>query len=345
MTSALHSRNTQACPPARSPGISLRKAAVLLAGLGTLGSHLAQFLAPLVGRLVLADRDFVTQRNLCNQALTGIDMVGMPKVQAVAELLRRQELPVKVEVVESDVRDLPLGLLAGVDLVMTGLDSLLARQAIISERCLPLGIPVIDGAVGEPLLGCVKVLQPAAGNACLECNWSEDHYRQLANETPCIPDGVERTSPTPAPAFLGSHVASVMTAQALGLFEPDGLSCSYVIDINLKTTQSVLSKLKQSASCRNSHRIVEKRIALQLPFEQATASDLLQLLRREFPASVQLQLRRGLIKSELYAATRFVTAEHLKQHAGQRLAELGFLPHDGVVASNGHRSMLFLLAS
>ncbi len=82
-----------------SPGVheKVKRACVGIAGVGGLGSAVAVALARIgVGRLVLADFDLVEPSNL-NRQQYFIDQIGLPKVQAMAENLRRINPYVTVE--------------------------------------------------------------------------------------------------------------------------------------------------------------------------------------------------------------------------------------------------------
>jgi molybdopterin/thiamine biosynthesis adenylyltransferase len=151
------------------PGLEadrLRQASVLLAGAGNIGSPLASLLARAGVRLLrLVDRDVVEEKNLANQDFRPCD-VGKPKAVALADRLREQVPDVVVEAHHADLETLPLGLFA-VDLVLGALDSRRGRQALVSEIAWPLGTPVVDGGVGEGLLGRVQVFVPGADHGCL----------------------------------------------------------------------------------------------------------------------------------------------------------------------------------
>ena len=67
----------------------IKKSCIGIAGAGGLGSHVAVALARIgIGRLVVADFDLVETSNL-NRQYYFIDQVGMPKVQALQETIKR----------------------------------------------------------------------------------------------------------------------------------------------------------------------------------------------------------------------------------------------------------------
>jgi len=82
-----------------TPGVhqKLKTATIGIAGLGGLGSQVAVALTRMgIGRLVLADFDVVEPSNL-NRQQYFIDQIGMPKVEALEETLRRVNPSVKLE--------------------------------------------------------------------------------------------------------------------------------------------------------------------------------------------------------------------------------------------------------
>lgn len=125
------------------------KTAVVI-GCGALGSHVASHLARAgVGRLVLADRDFVEYHNLPRQALyTEADAAaGVPKAVAAARRLRQVNSLVAVQEFVIDVNaDTVEELVAGADVVLDGADNFEVRY-LVNEACVKLGIPWVYGGV------------------------------------------------------------------------------------------------------------------------------------------------------------------------------------------------------
>jgi molybdopterin/thiamine biosynthesis adenylyltransferase len=128
--------------------LAARTAVVI--GCGALGSHVASHLARAgVGRLVLADRDFVEYHNLPRQALyTEADAAaGVPKAVAAARRLRQVNSLVDVQEHVIDVNaDTVEELVAGADVVLDGADNFEVRY-LVNEACVKLGIPWVYGGV------------------------------------------------------------------------------------------------------------------------------------------------------------------------------------------------------
>ena len=81
--------------------LKLADAAVLIVGLGGLGSAASIYLAAAgVGHLILSDFDKVDLSNLQRQILYGTEDVGRPKVSAAREQLSRLNPDVKLTLVD-----------------------------------------------------------------------------------------------------------------------------------------------------------------------------------------------------------------------------------------------------
>lgn len=146
-----------------------QKTAVVV-GCGALGSHIAEHLARAgVGRLVLADRDFVEWHNLPRQALYDEDDArsGVPKALAAARRLRRINAQVQIEERIVDVNaDTVEPLIKGADLVLDGSDNFEVRY-LLNEVCVKHGIPWIYGGV-LGTYGLTAAILPGE-TPCLRC--------------------------------------------------------------------------------------------------------------------------------------------------------------------------------
>ena len=149
---------------------ALLDASVTLIGCGALGTAIANLVVRAgVGRLVVADRDFVELNNLQRQTLFDEthQFHNLPKVIAAAERLRAinsevEIIPHLLDVNSSNIE----GLVAGADLVLDGTDNFQVRY-LINDVCVKLGIPwVYDAVIGSS--GMTATIVPGE-TACLRC--------------------------------------------------------------------------------------------------------------------------------------------------------------------------------
>jgi molybdopterin-synthase adenylyltransferase len=130
--------------------LRLSEKSVTVVGSGALGSHIANHLARAgVGKLKLADRDFVEYSNLPRQALysEADAAAGLPKAVAAAQRLRQVNSLVEIEPHVVDVNaDTVEDLVIGADLVMDGADNFEVRY-LVNEACVKHGIPWVYGGV------------------------------------------------------------------------------------------------------------------------------------------------------------------------------------------------------
>lgn len=177
-----YSRQVRFAPFGAEGQQGLARASVLIVGAGALGTGIAETLARCgVGRLILADRDYVEWSNLQRQQLyTEADAISrMPKAAAAKARLEQINSGVAIEAYVMDVRAEELeNLLPGVDLIMDGTDNFDTRL-IINDMAQKHGIPWIYGACvgsygitytilpGEtPCLNCLLGTVPLGGDTC-----------------------------------------------------------------------------------------------------------------------------------------------------------------------------------
>ncbi len=241
-----------------SPG-QLRGQLVVIAGLGNIGSPLALLLGRSLGTLGvglrLIDRGLVEPKNLINQAFGESSGVGRPKVDVIAESIRRACPNVNCDPRHIDLEDTSFDDFADAALCLGGLDSLRARQCLINDRAWPLNIPVIDGGVGEPALGRVHVFVPGPHSACGECNWTNMHYKQLAREHPCDPGRRAEGPPTNVPAFVGAAVAAVMASECWKWLSGQRGTDSVEVSFDLDARRFHTGRLHRAAACRFDHQV------------------------------------------------------------------------------------------
>jgi molybdopterin/thiamine biosynthesis adenylyltransferase len=315
---------------------ALSGATAVLVGAGNIGSHLATFLARAgLGILRIIDRDTVEAKNVATQDFAIADM-GRPKALALAERLQRQFPNQKIAGRVADLEDVPHGAFA-VDLLLGAVDSRRARQALVSEIAWPLGVPVIDGGVGEGLLGRVQVFVPGAANACLECTWSSADYRLLAAEYPCIPEAQAAAPPTRSPAFAGAVVAGIMAAEAVKLISGGVPTESHEVAFDLTHRRFLTTHLRRAAGCRHDHQRMADQVWLDM---SAKVRELIDMVEHHFGSiPVHLEVRRGLFGNGTFAGRRFPTLPELRPLAAESLAGLGFVSGDRIRVRSADRSV------
>ena len=161
----------------------LKRARVLIIGLGGLGCAAAQYLAVAgVGRLTLVDPDRVETSNLQRQVLHDDSRLGQAKVDSAAESLARLNpwLQLQTHAVAADEAGLACWLPEH-DLVLDCSDNLPTRN-LLNCLCRAHRVPLVSGAAirfegqvslfrwgeGEPCYACLSSLFGDQGQSCVE---------------------------------------------------------------------------------------------------------------------------------------------------------------------------------
>jgi adenylyltransferase/sulfurtransferase len=145
------------------------------------------------------------------------------KVEVVAERLRAINPAVEIVTVCGDIAyDVGLGLLRRQDVVIGCVDSRWARYCI-NRLCMRVGIPWVDGGIGE-LEGTSRVFVP--GKNCYACNLGPKGLEELAKRMPCA--GVirrhEEIGEMPTTSIVASVIGAVQVQEALKLIHGDMLA-------------------------------------------------------------------------------------------------------------------------
>lgn len=146
----------------------LAESKVAVIGVGGLGTVSSLYLSLVgVGYLRLIDQDIVETRNLHRQILYTPDDLDYPKVEVAAARLEKLNPLVKTEPIPENVNAENVDrLVAGVDIVVDGLDNMATRY-LINRACVKQKIPYVFGAaVG--MEGNLSVFAPPE-TPCLEC--------------------------------------------------------------------------------------------------------------------------------------------------------------------------------
>lgn len=145
---------------------ALKRARVLIVGLGGVGAPAALYLAAAgVGTLGLIDDDAVALSNLQRQILFDVAAIDRPKVEAGAERLAALNPHVRVETfAERLTTDNAARIVGGFDVVLDGTDDFETRFAV-NAACVAAGVPLVSGALGR-WTGQVAVFE---GRPCYRC--------------------------------------------------------------------------------------------------------------------------------------------------------------------------------
>lgn len=184
----------------------LRKARVLLVGVGGLGSPISLYLTGAgIGTLGLMDDDVVSTTNLHRQVLYGEDKLGQPKIDEAVRRLHNLNSEVKLVAYPYRLtKDNAADIVRNYDMVVDGCDNF-ATRFLIDDACREAGIPYLYGAV------CGFNGQAAVFNVGPDAR----HYRDLYPD-----EQATLAMPHPGKAVVGmtpAVVGSVLAEQVLQL--------------------------------------------------------------------------------------------------------------------------------
>ncbi len=146
----------------------LRKAQVLIAGAGGLGSPIAMYLAAAgVGHLVLVDRDTVDRSNLNRQLLHWEKDIGISKAISAEEKLRGQNPHIRIDSCRETLDESNADrLVRGSDVIVDATDNYASRY-LLNRIAGCRGLPLVHGAI-RGWSGQVTTIIPP-NSACLRC--------------------------------------------------------------------------------------------------------------------------------------------------------------------------------
>ena len=135
----------------------LRKANVLIVGLGGVGAYAAEMIARAgVGRMTIADADVVSESNINRQLIALHSTVNRPKSEVMAERLRDINPAIELTVVSRFIKDDETDALLDsdrFDYVVDAIDTLSPKLALIKgalDRHIPLVSSMGAGAKTDP---------------------------------------------------------------------------------------------------------------------------------------------------------------------------------------------------
>jgi molybdopterin/thiamine biosynthesis adenylyltransferase len=126
----------------------LKKARVLVAGAGGLGSPTAIYLAAAgVGSLVIADHDSVETSNLNRQILHWNENIGNGKAGSAESKLKKMNPGINIETFTDTISETNIGdLVSGCDAIVDAMDNLPTRY-LLNKAAIANRIPFFHGAV------------------------------------------------------------------------------------------------------------------------------------------------------------------------------------------------------
>jgi molybdopterin/thiamine biosynthesis adenylyltransferase len=150
----------------------LKRATIMIAGLGGLGSLSAFYMAAAgVGHLKIVDVDRVAAHNLNRQILHATDDIGQLKTASALARLKALNPLCHIEPIAARIDSHAAGaMVEGCDLIIDGCDTIKTRR-VLHRAARQLGIPFIFGGVSG-FDGMAATFIPGRF-ACLECIFPE----------------------------------------------------------------------------------------------------------------------------------------------------------------------------
>src|SRR5713226_4881087 len=169
-----YSRQTLFGPIGKEGQERLGRSSVAIIGCGALGTVLANNLCRAgIGRLVIADRDYIELNNLQRQILFDEDDIvrRLPKAIAAAEKLHRVNSATKIEALVEDINaDGIESLVQNVDLVLDATDNFETRY-LLNDVCVKYARPWIYSAVIASYGVTMNIIP--GDTPCLRCIYPE----------------------------------------------------------------------------------------------------------------------------------------------------------------------------
>lgn len=219
----------------------IRSARVCVIGVGGLGSTIVTQLTGMgIGFLRMVDRDIVERANLHRQSIFDIESLGMPKVEAAENRIKKINPDVNVEALPLSVNDYNIkSMIEDVDLVLDGLDSFRVRR-IVNRACIQLSKPYVFGSAVE-MFGNVSTIMPG--------------------ETPCLDCFLPPKEPSTTCATVGVHpslvsiIASIEVSEAIKIITgKDPAFKNKLLFFDLRNMLFETVEIKRSDSCETCSR-------------------------------------------------------------------------------------------
>jgi molybdopterin/thiamine biosynthesis adenylyltransferase len=229
--------------------------AVVVVGLGNIGSSLASYLArlPSIRKITVVDHDVYELANLESQDIAARE-IGRSKAAVVAGRLRAIDPELEVIALARRVETVPRGLLRAT-VILAALDSKAARVSV-NEIAWRLGVPFVDTGVERAGgLARVAVYLPGPNAPCYECALSDADYENLEQVHWCTGDAAAPA--TNAPAYLGALAASLAAAECEKLLSgrlDESLAGGEVV-VSARHQTHFVTRYRRNDGCRFDHRV------------------------------------------------------------------------------------------
>lgn len=217
---------------------ALKRARVLIVGVGGLGCAAASYLAAAgVGRLTLLDFDTVALSNLQRQVLHRDAAIGQPKVDSAREALTAMNPHIELKTIHALLDELQLAeLIARHDVVVDCTDNVTIRHQL-NQGCFTAKIALVSGAAIR-MEGQISVFTFREGEPCYRCL----SHLFGENALSCVEAGV--MSP------LVGVIGSLQAMEAIKLLANYGTpACGKIIIYDAMTCQFREMKLPRNARC------------------------------------------------------------------------------------------------
>jgi len=173
----------------------IKKARVVIAGAGGLGSPIALYLtAAGVGTLRIIDNDKVELSNLNRQILHGDKDIGKSKTASAYDKLTKLNKNINIETVHITIDENNAAQLTeGFDVIVDAMDNLSTRF-LLNKAAVKHKVPFIHGAVSG-LEGRAMTIIPGK-SACIKCVYHAlppEHKFPVLGTTPAIIGAIEAT--------------------------------------------------------------------------------------------------------------------------------------------------------
>ena len=189
---------------------------VLVVGGGVVGLPLECRLSQAGQELAMSDFDVLEGRNLRAQ-LYDESQVGMTKVRAAAELIRRHAPNAVLKLIEDDVRTLGVGFFLGTDVAVAAVDNR-AAEIHVAWMATQAGIPFMRPSTrGEDRTADLMVVPPGNGlrEPCGLCIQTPNDYALADLRESCGSD--DEANPDAGALVFSEHgaIAAALTAECL----------------------------------------------------------------------------------------------------------------------------------